>query len=212
MRFIVEIGLFQASEGHIFCFKLLRRIDMSMTSNPKFRMLIEAAKSENHDGVMTDHDEIMTRHDTIMRASKQASKQEEYAHSCAEARKDEVRPSEASPLVPFDADFSAFWEHYPRKNDKTRARAKYIAQRRKGITHETIMAALEVYLGIVERDRIEAQYIKYGASFLNCLEDYKQAPVLKLSAPSPAYSGPIPEMAELARRHREELEARDAGL
>ena len=35
---------------------------------------------------------------------------------------------------------------------------------------------------------------------------------IKPSAPSPAYSGPIPEMAELARRHREELEARDAGL
>ena len=35
---------------------------------------------------------------------------------------------------------------------------------------------------------------------------------IKPSAPSPAYSGPIPEMAELTRRHREELEARDAGL
>ena len=35
MRFIIEIGLFNESEGRIFCFKLLKRIDTSMTSNSK---------------------------------------------------------------------------------------------------------------------------------------------------------------------------------
>jgi hypothetical protein len=51
MRFIVELDLFQEAEGHVFCFKLLKRLDLSMTSNPKFRELITKSK-ENHDGVM----------------------------------------------------------------------------------------------------------------------------------------------------------------
>lgn len=51
MRYIVELGLFQESEGHIFCFKLLKRLDLSMTSNMKFRELITKSK-ENHDDVM----------------------------------------------------------------------------------------------------------------------------------------------------------------
>jgi hypothetical protein len=58
MQYIIELNLFQESEGRIFCFKLLKRLDTSMTSSPKFRALIQKAK-ENHDEVMTDHDDIM---------------------------------------------------------------------------------------------------------------------------------------------------------
>jgi hypothetical protein len=53
MRDIVELGLFEESQGRIFCFKLLKRLDTSMTSNPRFRQLITQAKAENHDGIMT---------------------------------------------------------------------------------------------------------------------------------------------------------------
>ena len=53
MKFIVGIGLFEESENRIFCTKLLKRIDGSMTGNPKFRAIISKAK-EYHDTVMTE--------------------------------------------------------------------------------------------------------------------------------------------------------------
>lgn len=52
MRYIISLDLFTENDGHIFCFKLLKRLDSSMTSNPKMRELITSAK-EHHDGVMT---------------------------------------------------------------------------------------------------------------------------------------------------------------
>lgn len=68
MRYMVELNLFEENNGHIFCFKLLKRLDSSMTSNPHVRKLITEAKEnqkkiENHDGVMTEsccsHDGVM---------------------------------------------------------------------------------------------------------------------------------------------------------
>lgn len=65
MRTIIDLKLFEESEGHIFCFKLLKRLDSSMTSNKKMRELITNAKNEqiNHDTVMIpschNHDSIM---------------------------------------------------------------------------------------------------------------------------------------------------------
>jgi hypothetical protein len=62
MRYIIELELFEESSGRIFCFKLLKRLDASMTSNVKFRsMMIEAKKS--HDTIMIPS---CQHHDTIM--------------------------------------------------------------------------------------------------------------------------------------------------
>jgi len=71
MYHIIELGLFESSNDRIFCFKLLKRMDLSMTSNPCFRKMIVEAK-QRHDGVMTNHDDVM-------RASKpdKPNKQEE---------------------------------------------------------------------------------------------------------------------------------------
>lgn len=52
MRYIVELGLFEEHDNRIFGFKLIKRLDSSMTSNPTFRKMIQKAK-DNHDGVMT---------------------------------------------------------------------------------------------------------------------------------------------------------------
>lgn len=53
MRYIIDLDLFSESDGHIFCFKLLKRLDTSMTSNDRFRDMISDAKDKNHDSVMT---------------------------------------------------------------------------------------------------------------------------------------------------------------
>lgn len=57
MRYFVELGLFENSQGTITCLKLARRLDKSMTSNPEMRATIESLK--NHDGVMTESGIIM---------------------------------------------------------------------------------------------------------------------------------------------------------
>jgi hypothetical protein len=55
MRYIIELGLFEEKGGHVFCFRMLKRLDMSMTSNPRLREIISGAK-KNHDNVMINHD------------------------------------------------------------------------------------------------------------------------------------------------------------
>lgn len=59
MRYIVELGLFENHDGRITCFKLLKRLDTSMTGSSQLRSLIAKAK-ENHDAVMIGHDAVMT--------------------------------------------------------------------------------------------------------------------------------------------------------
>jgi len=65
MKDIISLGLFQESEGRIFCLKMLKRINMSMTSNPTFRAAINEKKEQYHDTVMIRHDDVMSRHETL---------------------------------------------------------------------------------------------------------------------------------------------------
>ena len=55
MMYIVSLGLFEESNGHIFCYKILKRLDSSMTSSTKMRAIITRAK-QSHDKVMISHD------------------------------------------------------------------------------------------------------------------------------------------------------------
>lgn len=62
MRFMVELGLFEDSQGVITCLKLAKRLDQSQAGNKTMRNLIAKVK-ESHDGVMTisgqGHDSVM---------------------------------------------------------------------------------------------------------------------------------------------------------
>jgi len=53
MTYMVNIGLFENSNGIITCMKLAKRIDQSMTSDTEFRKKIRQIH-ESHDGVMTE--------------------------------------------------------------------------------------------------------------------------------------------------------------
>lgn len=93
MRYMIELNLFEESNGHIFCFKLLKRLDSSMTSNSRLRSLIAKAKEssailENHDGVMM---ESCCRHDGVMLEEKRLE----------ETRQEEMRRDEIPPSSPF---------------------------------------------------------------------------------------------------------------
>ena len=52
MRYFVNERLFESIDGVITCFKLARRLDKSMTSNPQMREII--GKLKNHDAIMTE--------------------------------------------------------------------------------------------------------------------------------------------------------------
>ena len=71
MRFMIQLGLFEESNGHIFCFKMLKRLDSSMTSNQRLRKLISSAK-ENYSSlaITNNHDEVMISHDEVMKEKK----------------------------------------------------------------------------------------------------------------------------------------------
>jgi hypothetical protein len=51
MRYICSLGLFSMQNNRIFCFKLLSRLDSSMTSNSRMRNIIQDAKG-SHDAIM----------------------------------------------------------------------------------------------------------------------------------------------------------------
>lgn len=72
MRYIIDLELFENNSGRITCFKMIKRLDSSMTSNPKFRKLILEAKEhhelldESHDSNKESHDTVKSSADTIM--------------------------------------------------------------------------------------------------------------------------------------------------
>lgn len=96
MRYIIELGLFESSNDKIFCFKLLKRMDLSMTSNPSFRKMIAEAKER--------HDTVMTHHDGVMRASKpnkqDKQEEEELRARDLKAEQEEAPPRGALPNEP----------------------------------------------------------------------------------------------------------------
>lgn len=65
MRYIIELELFENHDGIITCFKMIKRLDSSMTSNAAFRKMILDAK-ENHDFMKENHDSELNNHDGVM--------------------------------------------------------------------------------------------------------------------------------------------------
>lgn len=63
MRFMVKLGLFEDHDGRITCYKVAKRLDSSMTSNPQLRAMIKRLHEVGHDAVMTpsclSHDPVM---------------------------------------------------------------------------------------------------------------------------------------------------------
>lgn len=83
MRYFVELGLFENSQGTITCLKLARRLDKSMTSNPEMRAIIENLKS--HDSVMTQSENIMQ--DKIRLDQNRLDKNKDLMSDCSDDAK-----------------------------------------------------------------------------------------------------------------------------
>lgn len=58
MSYMVKLNLFEMNGGIVTCMKIAKRLDKSMSSSPKFRLLLDKIKI-NHDEVMTESASIM---------------------------------------------------------------------------------------------------------------------------------------------------------
>lgn len=120
MRYFVAQGLFESSSsGNVTCLKLAKRLDKSMTSNARMRELIDKIRGKNHDAVMISHDDGMINPDAVMQDKIRVDKK----------REKDIVDSVESPSqqkTDFLSDlFDKFWKHYPTKQGKQKALAKF---------------------------------------------------------------------------------------
>lgn len=73
-----------------------------------------------------------------------------------------------------DERFLIFYQNYPRKVGKKKARITFNKIMKEGETLDSILSKLKTYEKQIERDKIEEKYIKHPATFLNCLEDFEE--------------------------------------
>lgn len=97
MTYMVDLKLFESSDGIITCLKLAKRLDSSQTSNPKMRELIKKIK-ESPDNIMTlsgqHHDNIMTTSGSVMQDKRdKIDKREKEQKKPAPKKKTFQKPS-----------------------------------------------------------------------------------------------------------------------
>lgn len=93
MRFMVELELFEDSQGVITCLKLAKRLDQSQAGNKTMRNLIAKVR-ENHDGVMTTSGQS---HDSVMLEEKR--KEKKRIEQKKKDKKEVERPSDVEVQV-----------------------------------------------------------------------------------------------------------------
>ena len=81
-----------------------------------------------------------------------------------------------------DDQFETFWRAYPSRrphtNPKKTARQKFEAAVKRGVLPATIIQAVGHYATYVERERVEARFVKQATTWLNqeCWSEYQEAP------------------------------------
>jgi len=118
MNRFVELGLFENNEGSITCFKLAKRLDQSMTSNPAMRQIINKIK-ENHDKKPNNHDFLVNNHDPVMTESREYMINPDGVMQ-DKIRLDKIREEKNIPLRQSEIDrlFDKFWLSGMVKRDK----------------------------------------------------------------------------------------------
>lgn len=103
MRFIITLGLFEEYNGHVTCFQLLKRFDLSMTSSVKMRALIADAR-KNHDSIMTNPDDaVMNPDDAVMNSDfimQEKNRIDKKRVEVEEKEEEKIPPVFFKPLIP----------------------------------------------------------------------------------------------------------------
>lgn len=77
-------------------------------------------------------------------------------------------------LAPFEAEFNAAWEHYPRKDERKAALEKYQARRRAGATAEELALAVQHYAAAARHQGTERRFIKHGKTFFGHTDPWRE--------------------------------------
>lgn len=75
----------------------------------------------------------------------------------------------------YSPEFEAFWEAYPRKDDKGTAHKKYLTRRKEGFSSDALLRAAENYAAKCRKNHTGKEYIKQAKTFLSDtrpFEDY----------------------------------------
>lgn len=85
----------------------------------------------------------------------------------------DLDPVRENARAPFEQEFEALWERYPRKLAKKAAKKAFTARRASGEPHAALEAALEGYVAEVTFYGTEAKYIMYGGTFFGPNERWR---------------------------------------
>jgi len=147
MRYFVDTGLFESSDGVITCFKLARRLDQSMTSNPEMRMIIDSLK--NHDGVMTESCKIRLDQNRLDENNKDARGATAPKQEPLFSTKSDIKPSLVKELYNDMFSELASWKA---KNASRETRLRNFIKSRQADVGEFNMAELETYFICIKNE------------------------------------------------------------
>jgi len=118
MQKMVQLGLFEQSNGAITCLKIAKRLDKSMTNSPKMRELLNNIKAlEGGSAKCTD---VMTVSDNVM---------QDIDKNRLDIDKDKKTCATALPIVDqLEVSFDQFWIAGMRKVNKKKALSAYKSQ------------------------------------------------------------------------------------
>lgn len=146
MKYFIEIGLFECSQGHITCLKLLKRLDQSMTSKSAYRAAINTAKEQLKLEKLIN--QTTKGHDRVMTGSWQGHE--------LELEEEREKEKDKNILI-IDDDRNAFenifWPAYPRKVAKQAAFKSFKARAREWVKENksTVNAFAEMLVKDLER-------------------------------------------------------------
>lgn len=129
MLYMVNVGLFENAGGKITCLKMLKRLDQSMTSNPKFRKKLSTVRQS--------HDAVMISHDTVMR---EETRQDKTRRDKKRLEENRTSSPSASDPIPYSKIIDLYHESLPGL-----ASVKVISKKRKA-------AIRQRHLGIMGKD------------------------------------------------------------
>jgi hypothetical protein len=140
---MVELGLFEDSEGIITCLKLGNRLETSQTGNPVMRKVIQQIK-----------DKSCQSHDSVMRDKIRIDK----------IRSDKTRLDKKRKDQQVDDGFDLFWNSYPKKVGKGKAEEAW--QKHKPDL-ETVLKTLNWQKGSKQWFKEDGTYIPNPTTYIN---------------------------------------------
>lgn len=195
MRRFIDLGLFEDTNGRVTCLKLAKRLDKSMTSNPKMRALIDKVKN-SHDGVMTIPDSVMQDKNRI---DKNRITNGTSADAPMVVNQGDVSPvseqETAKAAKPYPDEFEWIWNHKPERAGGNGKKSAYNACRariKSGATWRELAEGVKRYAAHCKAEgKIGTPYVMQMTTFFGPDEHFRNEwKAAAKPANFPEHSGP----------------------